>query len=86
MREPEISLALVGFGNVARRFVRLLDEAADRLDFEWKLVGLSPRHEACSTRMASIARGHWRSSKQGNHSIGSTPTRTRAAGSISSGR
>ncbi len=43
MREPEISLALVGFGNVARRFVRLLDEAADRLDFNWKLVGVSTR-------------------------------------------
>ena len=28
MNEPELSLALVGFGNVARRFVRLLDESA----------------------------------------------------------
>jgi homoserine dehydrogenase len=43
MREPEISLALVGFGNVARRFVRLLDEAAERLDFDWKLVGVCTR-------------------------------------------
>jgi homoserine dehydrogenase len=44
MRDPELSLALVGFGNVARRFVRLLDETADRLDFTWKLVGISTRH------------------------------------------
>jgi homoserine dehydrogenase len=44
MRDPELSLALVGFGNVARRFVRLLDEAAERLDFNWKLVGVATRH------------------------------------------
>jgi homoserine dehydrogenase len=44
MRDPELALALVGFGNVARRFVRLLDEAADRLDFTWKLVGVATRH------------------------------------------
>jgi homoserine dehydrogenase len=44
MRDPELSLALVGFGNVARRFVRLLDEAADKLDFTWKLVGVATRH------------------------------------------
>jgi homoserine dehydrogenase len=44
MRDPELSLALVGFGNVGRRFVRLLDEAADRLDFTWKLVGIATRH------------------------------------------
>ena len=29
MSDPELSLALVGFGNVARRFLRLLDESAD---------------------------------------------------------
>lgn len=44
MRDPELSLALVGFGNVARRLVRLLDEAADRLEFTWKLVGVATRH------------------------------------------
>lgn len=44
MPDPELSLALVGFGNVARRFVRLLDEVSDRLDFTWKLVGVSTRH------------------------------------------
>lgn len=44
MRPPEIALALVGFGNVGRRFVRLLDEVADRLEFTWRLVGISTRH------------------------------------------
>lgn len=44
MRDPDLALALVGFGNVARRFVRLLDEAADRLDFTWRLVGIATRH------------------------------------------
>lgn len=44
MRDPELLLALVGFGHVARRLVRLLDEAADRLEFTWKLVGIATRH------------------------------------------
>lgn len=44
MTQPELSLVLIGFGNVARRFVRLLGETADRLDFAWKVVGISTRH------------------------------------------
>jgi homoserine dehydrogenase len=44
MREPELALALVGFGNVARRFLKLLDEVADRLDFTWRLVAIATRH------------------------------------------
>ena len=44
MREPDLALALVGFGNVARRFLKLLDEAADRLDFQWRLVAVATRH------------------------------------------
>ena len=44
MREPELALALIGFGNVARRFVKLLDEVADRLDFTWRLVAIATRH------------------------------------------
>jgi homoserine dehydrogenase len=38
MNEPELSLVLIGFGNVARRFIRLLGETADRLDFTWKVA------------------------------------------------
>ncbi len=44
MTPPELAIALVGFGNVARRFVRLLDEISDRLDFSWRLVAISTRH------------------------------------------
>jgi homoserine dehydrogenase len=41
---PELSLVLIGFGNVARRFIRLLGETADRLEFTWKVVGIATRH------------------------------------------
>jgi homoserine dehydrogenase len=44
MNQPDLTLALIGFGNVARRFVKLLGETADRLDFTWKIVGISTRH------------------------------------------
>ena len=44
MREPELALALIGFGNVARRFLKLLDEVAERLDFTWRLVAIATRH------------------------------------------
>src|SRR5688500_18872166 len=44
MREPELALALIGFGHVARRFVRLLDEVSDRLDFTWRVVAIGTRH------------------------------------------
>jgi len=44
MNQPELTLVLIGFGNVARRFVTLLGETADRLDFTWKVVGIATRH------------------------------------------
>ncbi|MBY0497206.1 MAG: homoserine dehydrogenase [Cyanobacteria bacterium] len=44
MNQPELTLVLIGFGNVARRFVKLLSETSDRLDFTWKIVGISTRH------------------------------------------
>jgi homoserine dehydrogenase len=44
MREPELAIALIGFGNVARRFLKLLDEVADRLDFTWRLAAIATRH------------------------------------------
>ena len=44
MSQPELTLVLIGFGNVARRFVTLLDETAARLDFTWKIVGIATRH------------------------------------------
>ena len=44
MNQPELTLVLIGFGNVAQRFIKLLGETADRLDFTWKIVGISTRH------------------------------------------
>jgi homoserine dehydrogenase len=44
MTPRELPLVLIGFGNVARRFTRLLDEVSDRLDFTWKVVGIATRH------------------------------------------
>jgi homoserine dehydrogenase len=43
MPEPDLAIALIGFGHVARRFVTLLDEVAGRLDFNWRLVGIATR-------------------------------------------
>ena len=43
MHRPELTLVLIGFGNVARRFVTLLGETADRLDFTWKIAGKLPK-------------------------------------------
>ena len=54
MNQPELSLVLIGFGNVARRFIRLLGETADRLDFTWKVVGISTRHHGSVVDPAGI--------------------------------
>jgi homoserine dehydrogenase len=43
MSRPELRLLLVGFGHVARRFVRLLDETRDRLPFTASVVGIVTR-------------------------------------------
>jgi homoserine dehydrogenase len=44
MIDPELAIGLVGFGNVARRFIRLLEETAEQLEFTWRLVGIATRH------------------------------------------
>ena len=54
MTRPELTLVLIGFGNVARRFVRLLGETAERLDFTWKVVGISTRHHGSVVDTAGI--------------------------------
>ena len=54
MNQPELTLVLIGFGNVARRFVRLLGETADRLDFTWKVVGISTRHHGSVVDPAGV--------------------------------
>ena len=54
MIEPELTLVLIGFGNVARRFVKLLGETADRLDFSWKIVGISTRRHGSVVDPAGV--------------------------------
>lgn len=44
MNQPDLTLVLIGFGHVAQRFVKLLGETADRLDFTWKVAGIATRH------------------------------------------
>jgi homoserine dehydrogenase len=52
--QPELSLVLIGFGHVARRFIRLLGEIADRLDFTWQVVGISTRHHGSVVDPAGV--------------------------------
>ena len=54
MTQPELTLVLIGFGNVARRFVKLLAETADRLDFTWKVVGVSTKHHGSVVDPAGV--------------------------------
>lgn len=54
MNQPELSLVLIGFGNVARRFIGLLGETADRLDFSWKVVAISTRHHGSVVDPAGV--------------------------------
>jgi homoserine dehydrogenase len=47
LTSPDLELVFVGFGNVARRAARLLDEMRDRLPFDWKAIGIvTARHGA----------------------------------------
>lgn len=43
MSRPDLALVLVGFGNVARRFVTLLDELGPRLAFTPRIVAIRTR-------------------------------------------
>ena len=47
-----LDLILVGFGNVARRFVRLLDERSERLrlehDLTWRAIGIATARHGCA--------------------------------------
>jgi homoserine dehydrogenase len=51
-------LALVGFGNVARRFVRLIEGRRDWLaldyDLECRIVGIATRHHGAAFRQAGL--------------------------------
>ena len=77
MSQPELTLVLIGFGNVARRFLRLLEESAERLDFTWKVVAISTKHHGSVINMAGIEVARAAASRW----IGWTPRRTSAAAS-----
>jgi homoserine dehydrogenase len=69
MSQPELTLVLIGFGNVARRFLRLLDESAERLDFTWKVVGISTKHHGSVIDMAGIDVARAMSTVEGSQSL-----------------
>ena len=83
MNQPELTLVLIGFGNVARRFVQLLGETADRLDFTWKVVGISTRHHGSVVDTDGIDTASRASprSRRASRSIGSIRRRASAAAS-----
>ena len=58
----QMHIALIGFGNVARRFVRLLDEsreALDALDIEPVIVGIATRRHGGLFVDAGVERHDW---------------------------
>ena len=69
MSQPELTLVLIGFGNVARRFLRLLDESADRLDFTWQVVAISTKHHGSVINMGGIDVARAISTVEGSQSL-----------------
>jgi homoserine dehydrogenase len=67
--QPELALALVGFGHVARRFVRLLDEVGERLDFTWRLVAIGSRHHGSVLNPDGIDAGRAAALVEGSQSL-----------------
>jgi homoserine dehydrogenase len=58
MPEPELALALVGFGNVGRALVELLDQIEERLEFEWRLVAIATQAHGSVVDAAGIDARH----------------------------
>ena len=73
MRQPELALALVGFGHVGRRFVRLLDELADRLEFQWRLVAIATRRHGHIIDPDGIDARRAIAAAQSGHALGRAP-------------
>jgi homoserine dehydrogenase len=69
MNRPELTLALIGFGRVARRFVWLLDEVADRLDFSWRVVAISTRHHGSVIDVDGVDVGRALATVESSHSL-----------------
>ncbi len=69
MNRPELSLVLIGFGHVARRFVKLLDEVADRLDFTWKVVAIATKHHGSVIDLEGIDTARAIATVEGSQSL-----------------
>jgi homoserine dehydrogenase len=69
MPAPELALALIGFGNVARRFLKLLDEVADRLDFDWRVVAIATRRHGSVIDPEGVDVRRAIAEVQGKHSL-----------------
>src|SRR5262245_31999004 len=82
MNQPELSLVLIGFGNVARRFVQLLGETADRLDFSWKVVGISTKHHGSVVNVDGVDTRRAISTVEGRQSLDRLDTSPRERSGI----
>jgi homoserine dehydrogenase len=69
MNRPELLLVLIGFGHVARRFVRLLDEIDDRLDFDCRIVALSTRRHGSVVDVDGIDSARARAAVESGQSL-----------------
>jgi homoserine dehydrogenase len=54
MSDPDLTLVLVGFGNVSRRLVRLLAEMSDRLDTRCHVAAIVTRHHGSVIDLSGI--------------------------------
>jgi len=68
-----LDLILIGFGNVARRFVRLLDERAERLrlehDLTWRVVGIATARHGQARSPEGLDVAHALELVEGGHSL-----------------
>ena len=69
MREPELALALIGCGNVGRRFLRLLDETSERLEFQWRLAAIGTRHRGSVVDGDGVDARHALATLEAGHSL-----------------
>ena len=69
MTTPDLALVLVGFGRVGRRFVHLLTEIAERLDFDWRVAAIATRHHGSVVDPAGIDVARASALVDANHSL-----------------
>lgn len=69
MSRPELALALIGFGRVAQRFLRLLDETSSRLDLEWRLAAIATRRHGTAIDPEGIDADRALAAAESGHSL-----------------